>query len=104
MIDALPMDADVIVVEDGEGRIVACSSLFARDHVEFTWIDAAHRGHPGTVRQLLDGIRQTARRRGTVRLLTASEDEDALMTHLLGKLGAERLPGIHFVWPIGRES
>lgn len=100
--DALPPDADVIVVEDESGQIVACSSLFFRDHVEGTWIAEAHRGHAGTVRQLLEGIRQTARLRGTDRLLTASMDD--AMTRLLNKLGAEPLPGQHFVWPMRKES
>ena len=106
LIDAFPPDADVLVVEDADGRIVGCSSLFARDHVEGTWIAEAHRDQPGVFWQLFQGIKATARRRGSARLVTASDDDR--MTEFLHKMHAEELPGVHFVWPMvqsgGRES
>jgi len=102
LIEALPLDADVIVVEDANGVIVGCSSLFHRDHVEGSWIAEAHRHHSVVARHLLKGIRDTAQMRGTERLITASMDD--LMTQLLDKLGATLLPGLHYVWPIGKES
>ncbi len=99
LIDALPPDADVIVVEDPDGRIVGCSSIFARDHVECTWIAEEHRNQPGVFWQLLQGLKATARRRGSERILTASMD--ARMTAFLHRMHAEPVPGEHFVWPIG---
>lgn len=100
--DALPADADVIVVEDEAGAIVACSSIFRRDHVEFTWIAEEHRDSPRVFWSLLQGIKATAKRRGSARILTASMDDR--MTEFLLRMHADRLPGEHFVWPIVRES
>lgn len=102
LIDVFPADADVVVVEDADGAIVGCSSLFAREHVEGTWIAEAHRGKAAVARVLLDGIRATAQYRHAERVVTASMDE--AMTRLLGKLGATQLPGLHFVWPMEKES
>lgn len=102
LIDHLPTDADVIVVEDADGVIVGCSSIFRRDHVECTWIAEAHRDTPGVFWQLLQGIKTTAKRRGTERLLTASLDDR--MTAFLLKMHAEPIPGQHYVWPLVRES
>ncbi len=102
LIDALPADTDVIVVEDADGTIVGCSSIYARDHVECTWIADGHRNAPGVFWQLLQGIKTTARRRGSERILTASMDDR--MTAFLYRMHAEPIPGEHFVWPVGRES
>lgn len=98
LIEAFPDDADVIVVEDAEGQIVGCSSIFRRDHVEGTWIREGHRNAPAVLWSLLGGIKATARRRGSFRILTASDDER--MTEFLHRMRAEELPGVHFVWPI----
>lgn len=102
LIDYLPADADVVVVEDADGAIVACSSLFQRDHLEGSWIAEAHRDTPGVFWSLLQGIKATAKRRGSARLVTASEDDR--MTEFLMRMHAEPLPGQHFVWPLTRES
>lgn len=102
LINYLPPDADVIVVEDADGVIVGCSSLFRRDHVEGTWIAEAHRNQPSVFWSLLQGIKATARRRGTERVLTASMDDR--MTAFLTRMHAEPLPGTHYVWPLGKES
>jgi hypothetical protein len=102
LIAALPSDAEVVVIEDAEGTIVGCSSIFARDHIEGTWIAEGHRNAPGVFWSLLQGIKATARRRGTERILTASMDDR--MTAFLTRMHAEPLPGVHFVWPVGRES
>lgn len=102
LIDYLPPDTDVIVVEDAEGRIVGCSSLFRRDHLEGTWIADDYQDDPAVFWSLFHGIKTTAKRRGSARVLTASMD--ARMTAFLQRMHAEPLPGDHFVWPIVRES
>ncbi len=102
LIAHFPADTDVVVVEDEDGAIVGCSSLFARDHVEGTWIADGHRNAPGVFWSLLQGIKATAKRRGSTRVLTASMDDR--MTEFLGRAHAEQMPGLHFVWPIVRES
>lgn len=98
---ALPDDTDVIVVEDDDGRIVGCSSIFSRDHVEGTWIAEDHRSEPAVFWALLHGIQRTARDRGSLRVLTSSMDDR--MTEFLEHV-AEPLPGAHFVWPMRKES
>lgn len=102
LIDRLPADADVIVVEDADGQIVACSSIFARDHVECTWIEDGHRNSPGVFWQLFRGIKATAKRRGSALVLTAAMDDR--MSDFLASMRAERIPGVHYVWPIGKDS
>ena len=102
LIDFLPPDTDVVVVEDDEGQIIGCSSLFQRDHLEGTWIAPDHRDTPGVFWSLLCGIKATAKRRGSERILTASMDDR--MTAFLHRMHAEPVPGEHFVWPIVRES
>lgn len=102
LIDHLPADADVIVVEDADGRIVGCSSIFARDHVECSWIAEDHRDDPAVFWSLFQGLKTTAKRRGSARVLTASMDDR--MTEFLTRMHAEPLPGQHFVWPLVRES
>jgi hypothetical protein len=102
LIDHFPDDADIVVVENDEGLIVGCSSIFARDHVEGTWIADAHRDTPAVFWSLLQGIKQTAKRRGSARVLTASMDDR--MTLFLERQHATPLPGLHFVWPLTRES
>lgn len=101
-IDILPADTDVIVVEEDDGTIVACSSIFARDHVEFTWIAEAHRNSPKVFWSLFQAIKTTAKRRGSDCVVTASMDDR--LTAFLLRLHAEQLPGQHFVWPLVRES
>lgn len=102
LIDHFPADTDVVVVEDDAGEIVGCSSVFSRDHVEGTWIAEVHRNAPGVCWSLFQGIKATAKRRGTSRLLTGSMDDR--MTEFLLRMHAERLPGEQFVWPLTRES
>lgn len=102
LIEHFPADAEVIVVEDEGGQIVGCSSLFARDHVEGTWIAEAHRNAPGVFWALLRGIKATAKQRGSDRLVTGSMNDR--MTEFLLRMHAEPLPGQHFVWPLTRES
>lgn len=102
LIDHFPPDTDVVVVEDDDGQIVGCSSLFQRDHVEGTWIAESHRNTSGVFWSLLCGIKATAKRRGTTRVLTGSMDDR--MTEFLLRMHAEPLPGQQFVWPLVRES
>ena len=102
LIDYFPPDTDVLVVEDADGTIVACTSLFRRDHLEGTWIAEAHRDQPDVFWQLFNGIKATAKRRGDTSVVTASMDER--MTAFLGRTRARPIPGEHFVWPVVRES
>lgn len=102
LIDYFPEDADVLVVEDADGAIVGCSSLFRRDHLEGTWIAEGHRNEPGVFWSLFQGIKATAKRRGTDRLVTGSIDDR--MTTFLLRQHAVVMPGDQFVWPLQKES
>ena len=102
LIDALPPDTDVMIVEDSDGRIVGCSSMYARDHLECTWTAEDCRDDPHVFWALFRIIRETARMRGSMRILTASMDDR--MSQFLDRMGAEHLPGAHYVWPIVKES
>lgn len=98
----LPADACVLVVEDADGRVVACTSFFPMWHLEGTEIHQDYRHHPSVVRHLLTGIRETARDLGADRILTAATDDD--IRGYLERLHAEPLPdATHYVWPLGQE-
>lgn len=107
LIDTLPADTDVIVVEDADGRIVGSAAIFTREHVECPFVAEDHRNHPGVFWLLLQGIRLTARRRGATRIVAGSiadaEGEDRIGA-FLAKMHAEPMPGTLWAWPIGKES
>ena len=95
----LPPEAWILVVEEGSD-IVAAWSAFPRWHFEGIWIAPPYRGRAG--RHLLVGMREEAGERGIERVLTAAVDEQ--VEEYLERIGAEALPGTHYVWPLGKES
>lgn len=101
-LDAFPEDTDVVVVEDEAGVIVGCVSMFHRDHVEGLWIAEGHRNEPGVFWTLVQGIRATARQRGTARLVAGTTTDR--MAACLRTLHATPLPGTLWVWPMDREE
>ena len=95
----LPADAQVLVIEDADGAIVGCWSAFSLVHVEGCWIAPAHRGKGRVALNLLQGIRQIARRMGAQAVNTASVSSE--VSALLRKLGAVQLEGDHFSLKVG---
>jgi N-acetylglutamate synthase-like GNAT family acetyltransferase len=94
----LPASARVVVVEDEEGRIVGCWSLFSVLHVEGVWIAPEHRGRSAVARRLLVGMRHQARDMGASGVCTAAVSDD--VRALLDHLGAARVPGDHYVMSV----
>ncbi len=95
----LPATAQVVVVEDSDNEIVACWAVYPLVHVEGVWIAPKHRGKSAAARQLLRGMRLTARRMGALAVNTASVSAD--VSNMLRKLGAVQLEGEHFSLRVG---
>ena len=93
--DALPLDADVVVVEDSKGVIVGAWSAFTMTHLEGIFIAPEYRKQGSVARRLLSGMREVLQARGTHRVLTAAESDD--VEALIVRLGGQKLPGAHFV-------
>jgi len=96
----LPVDdVTVIVVEDDDGVIVACWSLFAVYHVEGVWVAPAHRKRGVVAGRLLAEMRRVVHARGVAAVATAAESPEVVT--LLETLGATRLPGDAYQLPMG---
>lgn len=95
----LPASAQVVIVEDAAGALVACWAVYPLVHVEGVWIAPAHRTKSAAARQLLQGMRQTARRMGALAVNTASVSAE--VSTMLRKLGAVQLEGEHFSLRVG---
>lgn len=92
------LDAQALVVED-EGVIRGCWMLFPMWHAECLWIAPEARGGGSVGRRLLTGMAKEAAARGVSRLWTGSTNAD--VTRLLEHIGAQKIPGDHFVFDIG---
>ena len=100
---AAPGRAQVVVVEDAAGDIVAHWAMLLIPHVEGVWIRADYRKQPGVVRRLMAGMRAAARAWGVTRVTTAAIDDE--VRGLLRHLGADEIvvDGIvptHHTFPI----
>ena len=89
-----PATALVLVVEDGE-MIVGTWILLNVVHAECLWIAESHRGHSAVARRLWTTMRKTALAAGYPVIATAalSDEVRALLAHV----GAEKIPGDHYV-------
>lgn len=92
-----PVRARVLVVEDA-GQIVATCALLPFVHAECLWIAETHKR---AGRRLLRGVYQQARAMGARSLWSGSLSER--MTSILYRLGATRLPGFSYVFPVKGE-
>lgn len=88
----------ILVVEDDQGAIVGCWSMFPVWHVEGVWVAPAHRGKASVARRLLQLMRRQAQRVGAATVMTGCLSP--MVRALLTGLGATALPGEHFVIPI----
>ena len=85
----LPPGARIVVAEDG-GAIVGTWAVVPYLHKA----DNA-KAEVERLRRLMRGVRSVCRELGILRVLTCSDD--AQITKYLFRLGAEQLPGEHFV-------
>lgn len=95
-----PDQTRVIVVED-DGQIVGCWSLFNVVHCEGIWIAPDHRKQGAVARRLLRMLTMTARSMGARAVVTSALTEN--VADLAKRIGANPLPGEHFVMPIRQE-
>ena len=94
----LPEISQVIVIEDDAGEIIGTWSAFPMWHLEGFWVAETHRQRGGVARSLLMGMRDVLADVQAKRVLTAADTDS--MCAWLERLGAERLPGEHYVWPM----
>jgi hypothetical protein len=92
---AIPEQARVVIVEDEQGQIIASWLAFAQVHLEGVNIADDYRHSAQVVRHLLRGMREAVDELGASRVTSASDTE--MVTDLLLHMGAEPLPGQHFV-------
>jgi N-acyl-L-homoserine lactone synthetase len=91
----------VIVVED-EGQIVGCWTLIPVLHAEGIWIHRDQQKRGNVARRLLTAMKAEAQSMGAQAVVTSSLTEE--IADLAVRLGAEVLPGTHFVLPIGKDE
>lgn len=98
----LPDQAVVLVVEDDDGAIVGTWAIFPCVHVEGVWIAPGHRKRGGVARALVTGMRTVAQDMGARGVVTGALTEEVrtLICHLKGS----KLPGEHYVIPVGRHD
>ncbi len=94
-----PEHAQVLVVEQ-HGQIAGCWVLMHVLHAECLYIAPPYRHRPSVGRRLLVGLTKLARAAHMGGVWTAATTDD--IRHLLDKFGAERMPGDHYIMPIGR--
>lgn len=94
----LPAESQVLVVED-EGRIVACWALIPYWHVECLWISELHRKRGRVGLYLWRAMKAAAQAVGVKAVLTAATTHE--VRELLKAVDAQKLPGDHYVMPMG---
>lgn len=90
-----PHTTQVLVVEE-DGQIVGCWAGVLVFHAEGVYVAPAHRGRIAVARHLLTGMRALAAEAGFRSIVTASVSPD--VDQLLTTLGADLLPGRHYVF------
>jgi N-acetylglutamate synthase-like GNAT family acetyltransferase len=93
-----PGMADFVVVED-QGRIVGCWGLLVLPHVDGLWVHPDYRRGAVVQRRLLQGMRAAGQARGFTRAITTALEAD--VAALIEKWRGERLPGTHYLLPLG---
>lgn len=96
---ALPDDSRIVVVEDTAGAIVGVWAVIRYVHVEGLWIAPDHRKRGRVGARLLAGMRRVARSWGAPAVLTGCVSEE--VRKMLEHVGGAKLPGDHYVFPIG---
>lgn len=95
-----PIQTRVLVVEHGES-IVGTVSLLPFVHAECLWIAPEHRKRGHAARRLLRAVYQHAIAMKASRIWSGSVSEQ--MTSILYRLGAVKIPGFSYVFPVRRD-
>jgi len=94
----LPEPTHVVVVEQ-DGQIVGCWALMSYLHVEGLYIAPEHRKRGRVGWRLWQAMRDLVRSQGASVVLTAALSDE--VRTLLAHVGATKLPGDHYVLPMG---
>lgn len=94
-----PQEAQVVVVEE-DGAIVGTWVVLRVVHVECVWVAPAYRRTGSVARRLLRGMRAAAARWHARTVVTSALTDE--VRDLIRQLHGQRLPGDHFVIPVGR--
>lgn len=96
--DRLDPARNQVLVTEHDGAITGCVVLMQVAHAEFLWIAPGYRGRVSVGRRLLERVQREARRLSAPTLVMAALSKT--MNGILCGLGAERLPGDHYVLPL----
>lgn len=94
-----PYNIALSVVEDSDGEIVACQSVFGISMFEGTWIDESHRGNPGVTRALLRQSFAIPQVRGEKWAICGMPNEK--MEEYVLRIGGVPLKSKFYVFPTG---
>lgn len=97
--DRLPASACVVAVEDDDGELVGCWALMPVFHAEGVWIAERERKRGRVALRLLRAMSEAAQAAGSLAVFTAATDET--VGGLIERLGGQKLPGDHFLMPVG---
>lgn len=98
-----PVTSRVCVVEDDNGEIVARWLLIPLLHAECIWIAPEKRKTARVGYRLLELMKRTARSLGFDRVQTAAIDDDVVKLLAHPRIGAQIVPGLPFVLPVGKD-
>lgn len=95
-------NAEVYVVEDEGGQVIGCWALLQAWHADGIWIHPDHRGKAGVGRELLACLSASGIAKQIPAVWTTIETPG--VEELAEKFGATRIPGAHFLLPVGGRS
>lgn len=94
-----PYNMALTVVEDSDGEIIACQSVFGISIFEGTWIKESHRGNAGVARALLRQSFAIPRVRGEKWAICGMPNEK--MGEYVMRIGGVPLESKFYVFPTG---
>ena len=95
-----PANADVVVVEDEDGKLVGSLAVLRVTHFEGVWVAPEYRGRY-VLANLLNKAEAIAEDRGETWVLGAAKDDDKLMDDLIRRRGGVPLPLRVYTMPVG---
>jgi N-acyl-L-homoserine lactone synthetase len=96
--EVLRAGTDRVIVIEEDGQVVGCWTLIPTVHVEGIWIHRNQRARGNVARRLLHAMQDEAQKMGATAVVTSSLTDE--IADLAVRLGAEVLPGTHFVLPV----
>jgi hypothetical protein len=88
----------VIVVENEQGQIRGCWSVFPRVDAEGVWVHPEDRKHGSVARHLLAGMREALTDIGAASFVTSAVSDE--VRTIIAGLGGTKIPGDHYLVPM----